>query len=71
MVKTVNPPAFQERNPLFNRNNGTTEFAVMAFFAAVFVYYAWNYIIGGLALCGLWYLYSQSNNNNRRPPRCR
>ena len=51
-------------------NNEMTGYAIMAFFAAVFVYYTWNYIIGGLALCGLWYLFGQ-NNNNRRPPRCR
>ena len=39
--------------------------------AAMVIYSMWQYIIGGLALFGVVYFYSQANNNNRndRHPR--
>jgi len=43
-----------------------------AIFVAVLLYHTWPFIIGGLALAGLWCLLNHHNNdNNHRPPRCR
>ena len=53
-----------------NCNNELAGYAVLAFFAAILIYNTWQFIIGGLALFGLWYLLN-NNDNNRRPPRCR
>ena len=44
-------------------------YGITATCAALFLYYTWQYLVGALALYGLWYLCNQ--NNNRRPPRCR
>ena len=62
--------AFHERNPVCNRNNEPVGYAMLAFFAAILLYNTWQFIIGALALMGLWYAFNQ-NDNNRRPPRCR
>jgi len=48
----------------------TIIYGAAGIFGAVLLYQTWQYLVGGLALVGLWYLCSQ-NNNNRRPPRCR
>ena len=53
-----------------NRNNELVGYAMLAFFAAILLYNTWQFIIGALALMGLWYAFNQ-NDNNRRPPRCR
>ena len=38
----------------------------------VTLWLVWPFIVGGLALAGLWCLLTHHNNhNNRRPPRCR
>jgi hypothetical protein len=37
------------------------------------LYHTWPFILGGLALIGLWHLlnHHHNDNNHRRPPRCR
>ena len=45
-------------------------YCVGACLAAILLYNTWQFIIGALALMGLWYAFNQ-NDNNRRPPRCR
>lgn len=40
---------------------------VVAFFACMFIYHAWQYLLGVLALFGAWYLVEQIQRNNRPP----
>ena len=49
------------------KNQELIGYGITATCAALFLYHTWQYLVGALALYGLWYLC----NNNRRPPRCR
>lgn len=46
----------------------TADYYVGACLAAILLYNTWQFILGALALFGLWQL---CNQNHRRPPRCR
>ena len=56
------------------KNNQLLGYGIGGLFGLWVLYHTWPFILGGLALVGLWCLlnhHHNDNDNNRRPPRRR
>ena len=54
------------------KNHQLLGYGLGGLFGLWVLYHTWPFILGGLALTGLWCLLNHHHNdNNRRPPRCR
>ena len=56
------------------KDNQLIGYGLGGLFGLWVLYHTWPFILGGLALMGLWCLlhhHNDDDNHHRRPPRCR